>query len=232
MNCLDDGLEDDGPGEAYADMNLSAPSMPIVLPGSVRRPCGPLHRRLVAAWVALVLTVGLVAGCGAATNSTTSSPPASTAAPAGSAATGSDTAAVGTCPTSNTKTFAKTKFVLHAGLAFGAFHRYLYKPFRAGSFSKGAHGRFTSFVKAGLATVFIEHEIRLASGDVQANPTLCKLIASPLRTLSSDVSGAVSQLRSGSTSAIEGAQSSLGSITSLAKSQGTSIVDNPNASIG
>jgi hypothetical protein len=42
------------------------------------------------------------------------------------------------CPTSNTKSFAKTKFVLHAGLAFGAFHRYLYKPYQAGTFNKGA----------------------------------------------------------------------------------------------
>jgi hypothetical protein len=25
------------------------------------------------------------------------------------------------------------KFVLHAGLAFGAFHRYIYKPFKAGA---------------------------------------------------------------------------------------------------
>jgi hypothetical protein len=122
--------------------------------------------------------------------------------------------------------------LLHAGLAFGAFHRYLYKPFRAGTFHSGAHGRLVAFVKAGLATVFIEHEIRLTAGDVQANPTLCKLIASPLRSLTADVSGTVSQLRAGNTTAVEGAQSSLGSITSLAKSKGASIVDNASTSIG
>ena len=205
---------------------------PTIVSSPARRLQGSVGQRLVGVFVAMGLTVGLVAGCGTATTSSSSAPPASTAAPAGTSATGTDTAAVGTCPTSNTTTFAKTKFVLHAGLAFGAFHCYLYKPFRAGSFSKGALGRFTTFVKAGLAAVFIEHEIRLASGDVQANPTLCKLIASPLRSLSTDVSGAVSQLRSGSSAAVEGAQSNLGSITSLAKSKGASIVDNPNASIG
>ena len=31
--------------------------------------------------------------------------------------------------------FAKTKFVLHAGLAFGAVHRYIYKPYRSGGFT-------------------------------------------------------------------------------------------------
>jgi len=34
---------------------------------------------------------------------------------------------------------AKTKFVLHAGLAFGAFHRYIYEPFRSGAFTSPLH---------------------------------------------------------------------------------------------
>jgi uncharacterized protein YceK len=191
-----------------------------------------IQERLLGVFAALILTVGLVAGCGTVSSSSSSSQPASTAAPAGTSATGSNTAAVGTCPTSNTTAFAKTKFVLHAGLAFGAFHRYLYKPFRAGEFSSGAHGRILRFVKAGLAVVFIEHELRLTGQDAQANPTLCKLIASPLRSLSADVSGAVSGLRGGSTAAIQGAESSLGSITSLAKSKGASIVDNATSSLG
>jgi hypothetical protein len=176
--------------------------------------------------------VGLVAGCGTATSSSSSSPSASTTAPAGTSATGSNTAAVGSCPTSNTTAFAKTKFVLHAGLAFGAFHRYLYDPYKAGEFSSGASGRVVRFVKAGLAVVFIEHELRLTGQDAQANPTLCKLIAAPLRSLSNDVSSAVRGLEGGSTAAIEGAQSSLGSITSLAKSKGASIVDNATSSLG
>ena len=42
------------------------------------------------------------------------------------------------CPTSNTIAFAETKFVLHSGLAFGAFHRYLHKSHKAGTSKKGA----------------------------------------------------------------------------------------------
>jgi hypothetical protein len=185
------------------------------------RSSGPLPR-LGAVLVAVLLTVGLVGACGTSTKPVTSTPAASGG---GNTATVTGEATPGTCPTSNTKSFAKTKFVLHAGLAFGAFHRYLYDPFKAGAFSAGAHGRILTFVKAGAAAIFIEHEIRLTAGDVQANPTLCKVLASPLRSLSSDVSGAVSGLRGGNTSAITGGQSNLGSITSLAKSHGASIVD-------
>jgi hypothetical protein len=138
----------------------------------------------------------------------------------------------GTCPTSNTKSFAKTKFVLHLGLAFGAFHRYLYKPFRAGTFGKGAHGRFFAFAKAGAAAVFIEHEVRLAAADVEASPTLCKAIAAPMRSVYSSVSGAVTRLRHGDSSAVQSAQTSLGSIESTAASQGAKINESANPSIG
>ena len=43
--------------------------------------------------------------------------------------------------------FAKTKFVLHTGLAIGAFRRYIYKPWKAGKFQKGADGRTTALVE-------------------------------------------------------------------------------------
>jgi hypothetical protein len=172
--------------------------------------------------LALMMTGALVSGCGSATTSASS---ASSAGLAGSTA-------VGSCPTSNTKAFAKSRFVLHAGLAFGTSHRYLYKPWEAGKFHSGAHGRILAFVKAGLAVTYIQREIRLAAGDVEANPSLCKLIAAPLRTLSTDLGGAVGQLRGGSAAGVQGAEASLGSTTSLAKTQGVSIVDNNTASVG
>ena len=189
---------------------------------------GGLTQRVAGILLALILTLGVLGACGAS-STMNSAPTVSGAAPA---ATATGEATPGSCPTSNTKTFAKTKFVLHAGLAFGAFHRYLYKPLTAGSFSKGAHGRILTLIKAAAAVVFVEHEIRLSAGDVQANPTLCKLIASPLRSLAADVSGAVSQLRGGNTSGVLGAQSNLASITSLAKSHGATIVDQATPSLG
>src|SRR4030088_2328381 len=53
--------------------------------------------------------------------------------------------------------FAKTKVVLHMGLAFGAFHRYIYKPLRAGAFKSGAAGRVKALLKAGAAALFAVH---------------------------------------------------------------------------
>ena len=71
--------------------------------------------------------------------------------------------------------FAKTKFLLHAGLAFGAFHRYIYKPFRAGVFSHPFLHKL-SLIKAGLAVLFINHELRIAAIDVRAQPALAPTV--------------------------------------------------------
>ena len=81
--------------------------------------------------------------------------------------------------------FAKTKFLLHAGLAFGAFHRYIYKPFRAGVFSHPFLHKLW-LIKAGLAALFIRHELRLAATDVRASPLLRKLF-SPLTAVANKI---------------------------------------------
>ena len=134
------------------------------------------------------------------------------------------------CPTSNTVAFAKTKFVLHTGLAFGAFHRYLYKPYRSGTLSSGGFThKAVAFAKAGAAALFIKREVRLATEDVKASPVLCRQIAAPLTALSDSISGAVSKLRSGDPSGLEDAQKQIGSIEGDAKSGGAEIVEDPNA---
>jgi hypothetical protein len=182
-------------------------------------------RRLLPVIVAFLLLVPLVGACGSKTTSSASSSPGATTA----AETG---AAPGTCPTSNTTAFAKTKFVSHAALAFGAFHRYLYKPFKAGTFGSGHHGRILALIKGAAAAVFIEHEVRLAAQDVEANPTLCRAIAAPLRQFDNDVSGLGSTIKGGGTTAIPSAETSLDSVISTAGGQHVSIVPNDNASIG
>jgi hypothetical protein len=68
--------------------------------------------------------------------------------------------------------FAKTKFLVHSGLAFGAFHRYILKPYRAGSFKKGAPGRTKSLAKAGAAGLFAVHELKVARKDALADDHL------------------------------------------------------------
>ena len=120
---------------------------------------------------------------------------------------------------------AKTKFLLHAGLAFGAFHRYVYKPFRAGVFSHPFLHKL-SLIKAGLAALFIRHELRLAAVDVRSSPALRKLFA-PLTAVADKIGALRHSLTSGSVGAgaLNGVQSQLSSVGSTAAGHGQSIGD-------
>ncbi|MGH3718293.1 MAG: hypothetical protein ACRDRI_05500 [Pseudonocardiaceae bacterium] len=123
------------------------------------------RRRLHAGLTGVCALALVLVGCG---SSTTGSALFSSAAPAAS------------CPEVQTASFDKTKFVLHAGLGFGAFHHFIYKPFRSGEFSSGSRGRARHLAEAGLAAAFTVHELRLAKQDAEANPTLCRVVAAPL----------------------------------------------------
>ncbi len=186
--------------------------------------------------VLLALSV-LLAGCGAGSGTASGgsgysggagSGTSTSQSPGGAQATPS--AAAADCPTGgNTKDFAKTRFVLHAGEAFGVFHRYLYKPYRSGAFRKGAGGRIQTFLKAGAAALFIKRQVRLATEDAKANPTLCKAIAAPLVQVRDSVSGAVSQLRNGDVSGIEALNGIVGGIQGSAARHGVRIPDSTTA---
>jgi hypothetical protein len=132
------------------------------------------------------------------------------------------------CP-SSASGFAKTKFTAHAALGFGAFHRYIYKVFRAGTFRSGAHGRLSAFVKAGLAALFVKREIRLAGVAAQNSPALCKLILAPLRTVSQTVQDAVDKLKGGDASGINAVQNAVSQVESGASSQSAGITEDQNA---
>ncbi len=96
---------------------------------------------------------------------------------------GATPTASGACAKVGTVHFAKTKFVVHAGIAFGAFHRYIYKPYRAGAFKAGAPGRTKALAKAGASALVVAHEVKAARDAAAGDPTLCKLTA-PLDSLS------------------------------------------------
>jgi hypothetical protein len=187
--------------------------------------------RLVALLLALVV---VIAGCGSGAH-TGGAPSASAAAgqdseiPADPSESAADAQSIDeSCPTSNTITFAKTKFVLHTGLAFGAFHRYLYKPYQAATFKKGASGRITAFIKGGLAALFIKREVRLASQDVKANPTLCKAIAAPLGKIGDAVQAAFDKLKTGDASGVTNVNSLVSSVEGASKTDGVAITENDN----
>jgi hypothetical protein len=155
--------------------------------------------RLSLIAIIAVLAVSL-AGCGSSGSS--------------SSASGAGAAAAAGSSTSTTH-FAKTKFVLHAGLAFGAFHRWIYKPAKSGELAHPFRHPLVA-AKAALAAAFTYHELKLALAAAQADPTLSKLVA-PITALQNKLHGVESSVKSGGTSASDA--SSLDGAVSSIKSQ-------------
>jgi hypothetical protein len=210
----------------------------VVTPGETGRVRSVVRTGRVV--VPFVMAVALlVGGCGKSGNSAgPNSAPAATASAAGmstggpnsASATGSGAAV--TCPSSNTVRFAKTKFLAHTGEAFGVFHRYLYKPYRAGTFSSSStKSKVVAFAKAGVAALFIKRQVRLASEDVRANPTLCKAIAAPLASVGDSITSAVDKLKSGDASGLTAANSAISAIEGSAGKAGDPVTEDPNAKV-
>ena len=155
-----------------------------------------------------IVLVGLVsvAGCG---------PGSSTSAAGASAVPGAACQQVGSV------NFDKTKFVLHAGLAFGAFHHFIYAPYKAG----GLHG-FGALAKAGLAGLFSVHELKLAKADAESSPTLCHL-AAPFDKASAAISGSIGRIKSGKASSqdIEGMNNDVNAVQQGAQADGVPAPD-------
>jgi hypothetical protein len=98
--------------------------------------------------------------------------------------------------------FAKTKFLLHAGLAFGAIHRYIYKPLRNGALRSGAPGRIRVLLKGATAALFAVHELRVAHDDA--------LSSNLLRPLANKISPSALLGSSNAADALGSASSGLG----------------------
>jgi hypothetical protein len=120
-------------------------------------------------------------------------PPAGGASP--TAGTASPTPVA--CPTKPTRTFAKTRFVANAGLAAGAFQRYIYKPYKEGKFKANASGRKRATITAALAGLFIADQLRRARDNVRSDPSLCRVLAAPLDKLTSAVSALAERFKRG-----------------------------------
>jgi hypothetical protein len=161
--------------------------------------------RVLLIWIVLVGLVS-VAGCG---------PSSSKSATSASAVPGAACQQVGSV------NFDKTKFVLHAGLAFGAFHHFIYAPYKANNL----HG-VVALAKAGLAGLFTVHELKLAKADAESSPTLCHL-AAPFDKASAAISSSISQIKSGKASSqdIEGLNNDVNAVQSGARADGVPAPD-------
>jgi hypothetical protein len=177
--------------------------------------CG---RLLALICVGFVLVAG---GCGSSSSSSSSSGAGGASSSSSSTSTKPD---VGHLPTA--------KFVLHAGLAFGAFHRWIYKPLKNGTFSGGIFKHKVALVKAGLAGLFSYHELKIAIQDAHASPTLSKLVA-PVTALADKLKSIGNSAKSGNfdPSSITSANGDITSLSGLAKQAGLSIpTKEPSAS--
>jgi hypothetical protein len=177
--------------------------------------------------ILVIALLAFTAGCGSKSSSTSTAPV--TASGVGVAATSSP----GTCPTTQTKKFAKTLFVADAALAGGAFKRYIYTPAKAGQFQKGAKGKTVALIKAAAAGAFVINRLNAAKTNAQNDPTLCKLIIAPVTKLSSAVTGLISKAKGGAGSIdpsdVANGNSYLSNLHSAAAQGGSAFTDNTNA---
>jgi hypothetical protein len=163
----------------------------------------------------VVLALALV-GCGSSSNSSSSS------------SKSTPTVAVPTTATQSSAGpahLATVKFLAHSGLAFGAFHRYIYKPLLAGEF-KPPLRHTVAVVKATAAAVFILHEIKLAAADARSSAALKQLVK-PLAVLGTGFAAALAKLKTGkfSLGEIQAANIAIASIEGAAKNGGATIAE-------
>jgi hypothetical protein len=173
----------------------------------------PIRRRraCAAALIGVVLTAGLVlAGCG--TSSSISS--RATAAKASHRT-----------PVTPTSPAERATFLGHAGLAFGAFHRYVYVPFRSGSLHNPAHQRLAA-AQAGAAITAATREIMLAKQAAVGSTALRKLYA-PLAALEPTLRALATNLHRGRVSgaAIKSANIEIAGVEQIGSAAGVKIFE-------
>ncbi|MGW7092054.1 hypothetical protein [Streptomyces sp. NPDC054874] len=128
----------------------------------------PLRRTLAA----LLLSCALLAGTTACGDSGDSAGGNAT-----SASAAADPSVAGPSASAEKQRLAKTRFVANAGLAAGATYQWIVKPYRAGTFKKGAEGRRFALVKAGLAGGFAYNRLKAAAENAKGDPLLSKAVA-------------------------------------------------------
>lgn len=193
-------------------------------------------QRFTAVPAALVVTGSLLAGCGgnatkgaasSSSNDATSSSASGTSASSGGGTSASATTSSAPidCPSTNTRKFAKTRFVTDVGLVAGTFHRYIYKPYEKGSFKKG-HVDKTDALKAGVTAAVDYKLLKNASENAKANPTLCKSVAQPLSEAMAKLKEIDSkQLLLGNAGGLVGAETALKSVLKGSNQTGNQITE-------
>lgn len=128
--------------------------------------------------------------------------------------------------------FDKTRFVTDLGVAYFAFHHWVWKPYKAGAFAAGAPHRTKALVKAGLAMLFAANRVQAANNlaHKSKSPLLQKLAGS-VDSMQSAFLGLGQRLKSGNFDAknVEDANGALGSVDAGATNAGLKVKDVPVA---
>ena len=174
-------------------------------------------RRLLALATACVLVAAalIAAGCGDKTVTTTGS-----------------SGQVSTRTVPDVK-FAKTKFLLHTGLALGSVKRWIVTPYGAGAFKPGAPGRTKALAKATAAGTFSVNELRLARNAALSDDRL-RPLADKLGGLADQAQALLPSLASGSLNPLKIASlgTAAASIVALAKKAGAPITEQTPPTLG
>lgn len=152
-----------------------------------------MKRVLILIVMVMVLFCGVTA-CGSSSKSTQAA--TSTTQAASGTAGGTASPASASCASAGTRKIPKTRLLADLALTYGAFHRYLYKPYKAGSFAKGANGRTKAIIKAALASAAIIKLLSNARDNAAADPTLCKFVPN-IDSIKSSLSGLTGKIKDG-----------------------------------
>jgi hypothetical protein len=160
--------------------------------------------------VVLVAVALALAGCGSSSSSSSSTNPAKAATSAKAAA-----------PLTPAQV-AQAKFAGAAGIAFGAFNRYIYAPLKEGKL-KQPIGR-ALLAKGTAAALFVARELKAATAAAKAIPAL-SAVTPQLAVLSAGFTAALARLKAGHFNPIEisTAASAIESIKSAAAAAGVRI---------
>ena len=165
------------------------------------------------------VTLGLLAALLLAVVSPSFAGRTSAAVPAAPAATAAQTHAA---------ILDKTRFLLHAGAGFYAFHHFVWARYKNGGFSASDPHRKSNIVKAALALLFAYHEFKVAYNiaNKSDSKTLHALVA-PLNRLGGAVNTVATRLKGGqySDADIESLNDNISSFGKRSASDGYTIKD-------
>ncbi len=126
--------------------------------------------------------------------------------------------------------FDKTRFVFHLGLAYFAFHHFVYNPYKAGSFKAHSSHRTRSILAGGVALLVTYHELKSAYDIAKgSNSGVLRALVKPLNGLINTARRVAGRLRAGqyNDNEVKGIVNSANSFSKQATHNGINIRDIP-----